>query len=633
MAGSISINELGSALDLGNYRDRCRKVEDALTAVLRVAERLGTELIVQDLERTIKHLRESIFKIVVVGHFSQGKSTVINALLGTRLLPSSPRPTTAILNRLRHSEHQAITLRYLDGSVNGPLGVREFQELVAPPDPTPGDDASRRLFESRSNELRHIAFAQIEYPWPLCGGGVEIADTPGTNDLDPMREKITYDFIPNSDAAIFVLSARAIAADSELRFLQDRILKADIQRVFFVINFADLIARHDHERVVEFARAQLAPVVPDPRIFLVSARAALAHRLMAQGQPAKGADSMSFEECGYPELERALALFLTNERGWIKLAKPREHGLRLAEELRQGPLAIARVSLGVDLREFTARIERLEPELARLRSERDQALQVLCTGLIHGGQALSSTLRRGLDEIADQATALVASYTGPRNAEDLARYIEGAIAPGQTALHEQMRACQASMLREECSRAQRRLASAWDNLYVRIDEIFDPDQEAEGKIARATTVDSRSTASLAPVSTTTQEISTFWDFAVMAGLTLIALPFIIFESVQQERFLGRMRFEIERRYRNGISETVQDFERRWNVAIEKISNNLRRECDQNLNSLEDQLSRLCEERSRQSGHDEERRHELEEMERLLDDAVRTLIDTGSDGNI
>jgi len=625
------VSQIGRSLDLGQYRGQRSEIEWALTVIARVAECLGAELIVQDLHRTIKHLTEDLFKIVVVGHFSQGKSTVINALLGTRVLPSSPRPTTAILNRLRHSDRSAITLRYLDGSAKGPLNIKEFQCVVAPPEPTPGDASSQRLFEDRSNELGRIAFAEVEYPWVLCGDGVEIVDTPGTNDLDPIREKITYDFIPNSDAAIFVLSARAIAADSEIRFLKDRILKADIQRIFFVINFADVIARQDRDRVVEFARTQLAPIVPDPRIFLVSARAALAHRLISQGQPAKGADSMSFEECGYPELEQALALFLTNERGWIKLAKPREHGLRLAGELKQGSIAVARASVGVHVSEFTAHIKQLAPEIERLKSERDYALHALSAGLAHGGQTLVSMWRRGLEDIADQASALVAAYTGPRSAEDLARYIEGALAPVQTALHEQIRGHQTTLLQEECSRAQRRLASAWDNLYIRMDEIFDLGLETEDHIARERAESGRVLD--VPGDATPHEIAGFWDFVLIGGLTLISLPFLIFETVQQERFLGRMRFEIDRRYRNGISETVRDFERRWNTAIGKTSNNFARECNQNLQTLEDQMSRLCDELSRQTGRDHERRRELDEMESLLDHAVRALHRNGSGANI
>lgn len=631
MINREAASEIGRSLDLDTYRERLGRIQDALTVIAGVAERLKADLLATDLRRTIQTLTDDLFKLVVVGHFSQGKSTVINALLGARLLPSSAHPTTAILNRLRHSDRAAIKLRYLDGSERGPLDVKAFQSVVAPPEPIPGDTASLLLFENRQTEIRRIAFAEVEYPWPLSVGGVEIIDTPGTNDLDPMRERITYDFIPNSDAAIFVLSARAITSESEVCFLKDRILKADIQRIFFVINFADVIARPDRARVVEFARTHLEPIVPDPRLFLVSARAALAHRLIAQGHPAKGAESMPFEECGFPELERALAEFLTNERGSIKLAKPREHGLRLAAELRQGPMVISRASLGVDVLEFTDRINRLEPEITRLKSERDQALQALDTSLANVGQTLVSELRRGLEDVADAAAALVASYTGPLDIQDLARYIENAIAPRQTALHEEIRRHQATVLQDNCSRTQRRLASAWENLYIQIDQILDPAPSVDGSTAVAK-VDSTGDG-FQPYygETAAQEIPDFWGW-VAIPITLIALPFfLILEALERERFLGRMRFEIERRYRNSIAETTRDFERLWKIRTEKILNNLATECNQNLRTLDDQLNCLRDDRRRQFGRAEDRRRELDEMESLLDHASRTLGGSGDIG--
>jgi hypothetical protein len=133
-----------------------------------------------------------------------------------------------------------------------------------------------------------------------------------------------------------------------------------------------------------------------------------------------------------------------------------------------------------------------------------------------------------------------------------------------------------------------------------------------------------------PVSATLQETLGLWDVVALTGLMLISFPFIFLEHVARERFLGRMRFEIDRRYRNGISDTVRDFEHRWRAAIEKMSDNLAGQCDQNLKTLEDQLARLLDDRDHHAGRDEERRGELDEMESSLDQAVLALLRGGSD---
>ena len=58
--------------------------------------------------------------------------------------------------------------------------------------------------------------------------------------MDERRVMITDEYIPKSDAAIFLLNATQIFTDSEKAFLQ-RILDADIKKIFFVINFKDKI--------------------------------------------------------------------------------------------------------------------------------------------------------------------------------------------------------------------------------------------------------------------------------------------------------------------------------------------------------------------------------------------------------
>ena len=56
-------------------------------------------------------------------------------------------------------------------------------------------------------ELGNIAYTELRYPLEFTRGGVELIDTPGTNDLDQAREEITLRFIPQADAAIMLLSA------------------------------------------------------------------------------------------------------------------------------------------------------------------------------------------------------------------------------------------------------------------------------------------------------------------------------------------------------------------------------------------------------------------------------------------
>ena len=58
----------------------------------------------RDALRQATHDLESIFLLVVVGEFNAGKSALINALAGERVMPEGATPTTAAVTLLRHGE-------------------------------------------------------------------------------------------------------------------------------------------------------------------------------------------------------------------------------------------------------------------------------------------------------------------------------------------------------------------------------------------------------------------------------------------------------------------------------------------------------------------------------------------------
>ena len=54
----------------------------------------------QYLRKKAKRLDEQEFTVALFGAFSAGKSSFSNALIGENILPVSPNPTTATINRI-----------------------------------------------------------------------------------------------------------------------------------------------------------------------------------------------------------------------------------------------------------------------------------------------------------------------------------------------------------------------------------------------------------------------------------------------------------------------------------------------------------------------------------------------------
>ncbi len=66
----------------------------------------------EQLEQEIKHIQTEQFTLSLFGAFSAGKSSLANALLGEKVLPASPHPTTATVTTVTRP-----TSTYANGDV------------------------------------------------------------------------------------------------------------------------------------------------------------------------------------------------------------------------------------------------------------------------------------------------------------------------------------------------------------------------------------------------------------------------------------------------------------------------------------------------------------------------------------
>ena len=181
------------------------------------------------LQEAILQLDE-LFLVVVVGEFNAGKSALVNALLGERVLPEGATPTTSRVTLVKW-----------------------------------GEQAAEQIVDEN--------FAIYTYPLPLLKE-LNIVDTPGTNAVIRHHERLTDEFVPRSDLVLFTTSADHPMTESERQFLE-RIL-AWGKKVVFVLNKADIIEDEAALREVRtFVLKHATMVLGDsPEFFPVSARVA-----------------------------------------------------------------------------------------------------------------------------------------------------------------------------------------------------------------------------------------------------------------------------------------------------------------------------------------------------------------------
>ncbi len=204
----------------------------ALTEIDVPREALGT------LQDAILQLDE-LFLLVVVGEFNAGKSALVNALLGERILPEGATPTTSRVTLVRW-----------------------------------GEKAAEQVVDEN--------FSVYTYPLPLLKE-LNIVDTPGTNAVIRYHERLTDEFVPRSDLVLFTTSADHPLTESERQFLE-RIL-AWGKKVVFALNKADIIEDEAAlQEVRSFVLKHATKVLGDtPEFFPVSAR--LGQRALSESDP------------------------------------------------------------------------------------------------------------------------------------------------------------------------------------------------------------------------------------------------------------------------------------------------------------------------------------------------------------
>ena len=152
----------------------------------------------------LTRLEEDLFRVGIVGEFSAGKSTFLNALLGSRVLPASIRPTTATIVRLSWGKVPNVEIVYSDKDSE----FIDFEKL--------NTFVTER--KNPSNELR-VSEVRIRYPLPILKNGIELIDTPGVSSLIESHTKTTYDLIPTCDAVLLPATARQSFSESIGDFL------------------------------------------------------------------------------------------------------------------------------------------------------------------------------------------------------------------------------------------------------------------------------------------------------------------------------------------------------------------------------------------------------------------------------
>ncbi|AQU79598.1 GTPase [Planococcus faecalis] len=301
------------------------------------------------LKRKAGRLEGQEFTIALFGAFSAGKSSFSNALMGETVLPVSPNPTTATINRIRpvseQHPHETADVRLKTHAQMTEDVKNSFHALGVPitslddayakssklPEDTPTEQQVHKSFINAFNkgypnfkdrlgetirtdreafglyvakEEKSCFVDEIDfyYDCELTRNGVTLVDTPGADSINARHTNVAFEYIRNADAILFITYYNHAFARADREFLIQlgRVKDAfEMDKMFFVVNAIDLANNvEEKDAVVTYVQDELQRFgIRFPRLFGVSSLLALRDR----------------EHSGMPQFEEAFQYFLKEE--------------------------------------------------------------------------------------------------------------------------------------------------------------------------------------------------------------------------------------------------------------------------------------------------------------------------------
>ena len=290
----------------------------------------GFRKVSNELVEKAKRLENKGFTIALFGAFSAGKSSFANALMGEKVLPVSPNPMTAAINKIKpvteKYKHGTVIIKVTDAQamlqdVNNALKLFDFKAKSLTEALTYLPQINNEDCQHGAKEKTNFTFLQafqrglsffgdklgslleaditafadyvakeenscfvewidLYYDCELTRQGITLVDTPGADSINARHTGVAFEYIKNSDAILFVTyyNHAFSKADQEFLIQLGRVKDSfQLDKMFFIINAIDLADNEEEKNnVEEYVQENLIKYgVRNPHLYPLSSLEAL----------------------------------------------------------------------------------------------------------------------------------------------------------------------------------------------------------------------------------------------------------------------------------------------------------------------------------------------------------------------
>ena len=202
----------------------------------------------QEAQVLADRLRSRKITIAVIGQFKRGKTTLINSILGSKLLPVGIVPITAAITRIEYAADGA------DGATATVFFTNGLSEQV------PVSDLHEYISEQENHDNeRGVAEVELLTDAEFLKGGLTLVDTPGVGSVHEQNSKSAMDFARESDGVIFMLSVDSPLNQIEVDFL--RKVRRFAGKFYFAVNKIDRVDEDELDEYLEYCRSLIVGIM------------------------------------------------------------------------------------------------------------------------------------------------------------------------------------------------------------------------------------------------------------------------------------------------------------------------------------------------------------------------------------
>lgn len=225
-----------------------------------------------EIHKVYNTANEKYFTIGVIGDFSVGKSSFVNAILGDNILPVSANPCTAVITKIKYGRQPRVVVKYKDDR-EAEMTYDEYLKFSA----FNIEDFREREITKELRRFKNVEYATVYVKSDfLRKSNLCIVDTLGLA-ADEYDNKKTIASVKDAIAVIYVCEERGLT-DKDVKFISEY-LNIERNDTFFCINRIDLVRKSERDDVRRLVELKLDDILqkegsnanfPASHIYMVS---------------------------------------------------------------------------------------------------------------------------------------------------------------------------------------------------------------------------------------------------------------------------------------------------------------------------------------------------------------------------